>query len=57
MSISGFEDFINSCISDSVNARKTCPRCLNTQIEGNQDICNDCDESIQRQEARNDSGV
>lgn len=52
-----FSEFIAFCVEDCVNALKTCPRCQVNMIESEMSHCTDCEESLNRREARNDSGI
>lgn len=52
-----FNQFINQCATEAVNATRICPRCLINQISLDGDICFNCYETIQGRDQRNDSGV
>lgn len=52
-----FNQFINQCATECVNASKVCPRCLREQIPLDTDVCFTCHEDQMNREARNDSGV
>lgn len=52
-----FDEFIAFCVEDCVNALKTCPRCQVNMIENDVSHCADCEESLNRREVRNDSGI
>jgi len=55
--MNSFEDFINQCASDAVNALMPCPYCLKNKIGQDESICFDCYERQQRRDQRNDAGV
>lgn len=57
MNKSLYDEFIAFCVEDCINSLKTCPRCQVNMIEQDMTHCADCEETLNRREFVNDSGI